>query len=184
MRATTTSACVALLSAAVLVGCAATASHESTGQAVDDSEITAKVKAALIKDPETKARDIGVNTEQGVVQLSGFVGSDAERQEAQKDASQVAGVRSVQNELKINEQPTTVGSTIDDTAITAKVKAALVGNPNTKAREIKVTTSHGVVELSGFVASNEEKDTAAQVASGVQGVKGVDNELQLKPAEQ
>lgn len=75
------------------------------------------------------------------------------------------------------------GEVVDDSAITAKVKAALVGNPTTKAREIKVTTSHGVVELSGVVNSNEEKDTAAQVASGVQGVKAVDNELQLKPAQ-
>ena len=75
------------------------------------------------------------------------------------------------------------GEAVDDSAITAKVKAALVGNPATKAREIKVTTSHGVVELSGFVDSNEEKATASQVASGVQGVKGVDNELQLKPAQ-
>jgi hyperosmotically inducible periplasmic protein len=92
-------------------------------------------------------------------------------------------VRSVQNDLKVNDQQTTVGNTIDDTTITAKVKAALVGNPTTKALEIKVTTSHGVVELSGFVDSNEVKDTAAQVASSVQGVKGVDNELQLKPAQ-
>lgn len=182
MRATTLGACVALLSAAVLVSCAATPTRESTGEAVDDSTITAKVKAALIEDHETKARDIGVNTYRGVVQLSGFVGSDTERQEAGKDASQISGVRSVQNDLKINDQQTTVGTTIDDSAITTKVKAALVGNPATKAREIKVTTSHGVVELSGFVDSNEAKTTAAQVASGVQGVKGVDNELQLKPA--
>jgi hyperosmotically inducible periplasmic protein len=183
MRLTRLSACVALLATAVLVNCAATPTRESTGEAVDDSTITAKVKAELVQDHETKARDIGVQTYRGVVQLSGFVGSDAERQEAEKDASQVAGVRSVQNELKVNDQGTTVGTTIDDSAITAKVEAALVGNPTTKAREIKVTTSHGVVELSGFVDSNEEKDTAAQLASAVHGVKGVDNELQLKPAQ-
>ena len=183
MRATTLSACAALLSAAALVSCAATPTHESTGETVDDSAITAKVKAELVKDHDTKAREIGVNTYRGVVQLSGFVGSDAERQAAEKDASQVTGVRSVQNDLKISDQQTTVGSTIDDSAITTKVKAALVDNPTTKAREIKVTTSHGVVELSGFVDSREVKDTAAQVASGVQGVKGVDNELQLKPAQ-
>ncbi len=183
MRATSLGACVALLSVAVLVSCAATSTQESTGETVDDSAITTQVKAALIEDHDTKAREIGVNTYRGVVQLSGFVDTDAERQQAEKDASQVGGVRSVQNDLKINEQQTTVGTTIDDSAITAKVKAALVGNPATKAREIKVTTSHGVVELSGFVDSNEEKATASQVASGVQGVKGVDNELQLKPAQ-
>jgi len=183
MKKVTLSACAALLSAAVLVNCAATPTRESTGEAVDDSAISTKVKAALVKDQDTKAREIGVQTYRGVVQLSGFVGSDAERQAAERDASQVTGVRSVQNDLKLNTQATTVGSTIDDSAITAKVKAALVGNPTTKAREIKVTTSHGVVELSGFVDSNEVKDTAAQVASTVQGVKGVDNELQLKPAQ-
>lgn len=181
MRAITLSACAALLSAPVLVSCAATPTQESTGAVVDDSAITAKVKAALVRDPET--RDIGVQTYRGVVQLSGFVASDAERQEAERDASQVSGVRSVRNDLKINDQQATVGTTIDDSAITAKVTAALIGNPSTKAREIKVTTSHGVVELSGFVGSNEEKDTAAQLASGVQGVKGVDNELQLQAAQ-
>ena len=182
-RATTLSACATLLSAAALVSCAGTPTHESTGETVDDSAITAKVKTELVKDHDTKAREIGVNTYRGVVQLSGFVDTDAERQQAEKDASQVAGVRSVQNDLKVNDQQTTVGSSIDDSAITTKVKAALVGNPTTKAREIKVTTSHGVVELSGFVDSREVKDTATQVASGVQGVKGVDNELQLKPAQ-
>jgi hyperosmotically inducible protein len=183
MRSSTVSMCLGLLSAAVIFGCAATPTRESTGEVVDDSAISSKVKAALVQDPETKARDIGVNTYRGVVQLSGFVGSNAERAEAARDASQVAGVRSVQNDLKLNTEPTTVGSTIDDSTITTKVKAALVGNPVTKAREIKVTTSHGTVELSGFVGSNEEKDTAAQVASSVQGVKGIDNELQLKAAQ-
>jgi len=183
MRLTSLSACIALLAAAVLVNCAASPIRESTGELVDDSGITAQVKAELVKDHETRARDIGVQTYRGVVQLSGFVSSDAERQEAARDASQVAGVRSVHNDLKVNDQGTTVGTTIDDSAITAKVKAALIGNPTTKARQIKVTTSHGVVELSGFVDSNEERDTAAQVAGAVQGVKGVDNELQLKPAQ-
>jgi hyperosmotically inducible periplasmic protein len=177
----TLSACATLLCATLFAGCAATANHESTGQAMDDSSITAKVKAALVGDPHTKARDIGVTTEHGVVQLSGFVSSSAERKEAANDAQEVAGVRKVENELEINTQPTTVGSTVDDSTITAKVKAALVRNPNTKAREIKVTTSHGVVELSGFVDSNEAKDAAAQTASAVQGVSGVDNQLQLKP---
>ena len=116
MRATTLSA--ALLSAAMLLSCAATPTHESTGQTVDDSAITAKVKTALVRDPDTKARDIGVNTYRGVVQLSGFVGSDAERQQAEKDASQISGVRSIQNDLKINDQATTVGNTIDDEVIT------------------------------------------------------------------
>lgn len=183
MRLTTLSAYAALLSGVVLIGCAATPTQRSTGEAVDDATITTRVKAALIKDPDTKARDIGVSTFRGVVQLSGFVGSSAERTQAARDANSVAGVRSVRNDLQINEQPTTVGTSIDDDTITAKVKTALIGNPVTKAREIKVTTSHGVVELSGFVDSNEQKDTAAQVASSVQGVKGVDNELQLKAAQ-
>ena len=183
MRSETASLWLALLVAVAIAGCAATATRESTGEVVDDSAISTKVKAALVQDPETKARDIGVTTFRGVVQLSGFVGSDVERSAAARDAGDVAGVRRVQDDLKISSERTTVGSTIDDSTITAKVEAALVGNPITKAREIKVTTSHGTVELSGFVNSNEQRDTAAQVASGVEGVKGVDNELQLRAAQ-
>lgn len=62
---------------ASLLGCASTAKHEATGEYVDDSVITAKVKAAIFNEPSLKSAEINVETFKGVVQLSGFVSSQA-----------------------------------------------------------------------------------------------------------
>jgi osmotically-inducible protein OsmY len=88
------------LATSVLVGCAATAHHESTGVYFDDATVTSKVKAELIEDPLTKARDISVTTDQGVVHLSGSVDSREQQDEATRLAESVPGVRSVDNGLQ------------------------------------------------------------------------------------
>ena len=84
-----------------VVACAPTAKKEGTGQYIDDTVITAKVKAALIEDPLTKAIEINVETFKGVVQLSGFVTSQAASNRAVELARGVAGVRSVKNDMRI-----------------------------------------------------------------------------------
>ena len=87
---------------ALLLGaCASTPSSKSTGEYIDDAAISAKVKSALIASSDTKARDIDVNVYKGVVQLSGFVDSANESVEAQRIASNVAGVEKVENRLSI-----------------------------------------------------------------------------------
>jgi hyperosmotically inducible periplasmic protein len=175
---------VALLGGAILIGCANRPTQESTGAYVDDSAITTQVMTALGSDPVTKARDISVKTYRGVVQLSGFVASDEERHEAVQDARQVKGVRDVEDEMQVRPRSSTVGAAVSDSDLTLRVKSALMGSPDTKAREIDVTTENGVVLLSGFVDSNEQRDDAANVAKTVQGVKAVDNGLQVKPPPQ
>jgi osmotically-inducible protein OsmY len=82
-----------------IAACAPTATQESTGQYVDDSAITAKVKAAIVQDQSLKGFEIHVNTYKGVVQLSGFVDSPAMIARAGTVAGQVSGVKSVQNDL-------------------------------------------------------------------------------------
>ena len=89
------------LVALVLVGCAATAQHESTSVYFDDATVTSKVKADLIEDPLTKARDILVTTDQGVVHLSGSVDSKEQQDEATRIAKSIPGVRSVDNGLQL-----------------------------------------------------------------------------------
>ncbi|MFO1465324.1 MAG: BON domain-containing protein [Steroidobacteraceae bacterium] len=161
-------------------GCAATRTREAPGEVIDDSVITTKVKAALVRDPATKARQIEVETFRGTVQLSGFVASGAERDRAAELARGTGGVHAVQNNLEVRSTDTTVGVKLDDTVITTKVKAALVGNPVTKARQINVDTLRGVVQLSGFVDDAAEKSEAGRVASQVEGVQDVHNELRIK----
>ena len=88
-----------VLMLAMIAGCASTRTQESTGQYVDDSTITAKVKAEILGDSALKAFDIGVETFKGTVQLSGFVNSAEIRSRAAVVAGRVNGVRSVKNSL-------------------------------------------------------------------------------------
>jgi len=75
----------------------------------------------------------------------------------------------------------TAGNVVDDSTVNASIKAALFDNKNTHSTQINVETYKGVVQLSGFVATQAEKDAAGQVAAGVSGVKRVDNVLIVKP---
>ena len=85
----------------MLGGCAAHQKHESTGEYLDDSVITTKVKSAILADPALKVLDITVNTYEGKVQLSGFVDSERHAKRANEVASSVSGVKEVQNNLSI-----------------------------------------------------------------------------------
>lgn len=93
-----------LLIAAVLLalgGCAGSATKESTGELVDDTVITAKVKSAFVEDREVRARHINVETFKGVVQLSGFVSDAHESWKAAHLARNVKGVKAVRNDIAI-----------------------------------------------------------------------------------
>ncbi len=92
---------VLLLALAVIGGCAGTPTQESSGQYMDSSAITAKVKAAIFEDPALKVFDINVETFKDVVQLSGFVNSTEIRSRAAVVASRVGGVKSVKNDLLV-----------------------------------------------------------------------------------
>ena len=72
------------------------------------------------------------------------------------------------------------GEYLDDTVITTKVKAAILGEPGLKVSEINVETFKGVVQLSGFVNSREDINKAVRVARAVNGVTSVENDMQLK----
>ena len=92
-----------LLAAMLLtaVGCASTAKQEGTGEYVDDSVITTKVKAAIFNEPTLKSAEINVETFKGRVQLSGFVSSQAAVNKAVEVTRQVGGVTSVKNDMRI-----------------------------------------------------------------------------------
>jgi len=84
-----------------LVACASTRTHESTGEYVDDSVITTKVKALLANDDFFKSFKISVETYRGTVQLSGFVNSQQAVNKAGEIARSVQGVKSVKNNLNV-----------------------------------------------------------------------------------
>jgi osmotically-inducible protein OsmY len=101
-RSTTAAALLtALLASAVMTGCSSTPTQQSAGEAVDDGVVTAKVKAALVADPMTKAHQITVETFKGTVQLSGFVESDEARTRALQLARDVDGVKKVKDAMEV-----------------------------------------------------------------------------------
>jgi len=91
--------CIGLIT--TFLGCAATQKQESTGQYVDDSVITTKVKAAIFNEATLKTMQINVETFKGVVQLSGFVDSAQSVKKAGEVAGSVSGVVSVKNDLLV-----------------------------------------------------------------------------------
>ena len=86
---------------AVSLGCASTSKQEGTGEYIDDSIITAKVKAAILNEPTLKVTEINVETFKGAVQLSGFVNSQADINKAIEVARGVKGVSSVKNDMRV-----------------------------------------------------------------------------------
>jgi osmotically-inducible protein OsmY len=89
--------CITLVTA--FLGCASTPTRESSGEYVDDSAITTRVKAAIFDDPSLKVLQINVETFKGEVQLSGFVDSAQNVRKAGEVARSVRGVKSVKNDL-------------------------------------------------------------------------------------
>lgn len=84
-----------------VVGCASTSKQEGTGEYIDDSVITTKVKAAIFNEPTLKSAEINVETFKNVVQLSGFVSSQTAINKAVELARGVSGVRSVKNDMRV-----------------------------------------------------------------------------------
>ena len=169
---------------ALAFGCSSSPTKEGAGEIVDDTAITAKVKADILQAPTLKSSEINVETFKGVVQLSGFVAAQADITKAAEVARQVAGVKEVRNDLLLKDKTTTtsasMGEIVDDTAITANVKADILQESTLKSSEIKVETFKGVVQLSGFVGSQADIAKAGELAGKVKGVKSVKNDMRIK----
>lgn len=84
-----------------VAGCAGTPNQASAGEVIDDSVVTTRVKAALLKDPKVSGLAVSVETHRGMVLLSGFVKTEAERQLAHKIAHDTPGVTNVINSIQL-----------------------------------------------------------------------------------
>ncbi|GAB5070526.1 molecular chaperone OsmY [Citrobacter sedlakii] len=156
-------------------------SMNKVGNFMDDSAITAKVKAALVDHENIKSTDISVKTEQKVVTLSGFVESQAQAEEAVKVAKGVEGVTSVSDKLHVRDgKESSVKGYAGDTATTSEIKAKLLADDIVPSRKVKVETTDGVVQLSGTVESQAQIDRAESIAKAVDGVKSVKNDLKAQ----
>ena len=151
-------------------------------QRVTDATATAAVKSKLLWNRNLRGLDIQVRTEEGVTTLSGIVSSEEERNLADRLARNTHGVDEVRNELAVDpelEHPAEeavdeAASAISDGWISTKVKGAFLFTRNVPGRVIHVSTTDGVVELTGVVDFSVERDLAIETAEGVRGVQSVD----------
>ena len=169
------------LLAATLVAAAAPALADKTaGNAMDDTTVNASVKAALVETKDLPASQVNVETYKGVVLLAGFVETQAQKDAAGAAAKGVSGVKKVHNAIALTPE-NTMGSKLDDTMITSKVKTALMGDKDVKSGQINVETKGGIVSLAGFVSGDKVKNRALEVAKAEKGVKSVVDAMVVKP---
>ena len=156
-------------------------SMNKVGNFMDDSSITAKVKAALVDADDIKSTDISVETEKNVGTLSGFVESQAQAEKAVAVAKKVEGVTSVSDKLHVRDgKEQSAKGYAGDTATTSEIKAKLLADDIVPSRKVKVETTDGVVQLSGTVDSKAQSDRAESIAKAIDGVKSVKNDLKVK----
>lgn len=152
----------------------------TVGTEIDDSVTTTAVKAALLGEASLNSLDVMVETRKGEVQLSGFVDDMQQIAMADSVTRGVAGVKTVDNKLILKVGATTVGNKIDDTVVTARVKAAFSKDDGIKGTDISVETRKGEVILSGFVDNGTQIDRAVILAKTIEGVDAVRNDLVVK----
>lgn len=168
------------------------AGGDDFGDTVRDANITAMVKSQLLWNHNTHGLQIGVDTEDAVVTLSGAVESDAESQLAEQIARNTGEVVDVRNRLLVSSAAVGMGPRIareagratDDIAdawITTKVKTALVYSRDFETGDIDVSTEGGVVHLSGTVDSATHKRAAIDIAKNIRGVHDVKADLKVAP---
>jgi hyperosmotically inducible protein len=177
------------VAATVLLGCnrapeaepVAQTPSTSLGTQVDDSVITARVKSALLADATVSGMDVQVETRAGTVLLSGFVDNQSQIDQALAITRRVEGVGNVDNGITVKSASGSMGTVVDDTAVTGRVKAALLADADIRSLDISVKTVQGEVQLSGFVDNQGQIDRAAEVARSAEGAGSVKNELRVKP---
>ncbi len=170
----------ASLAAVALAFAAPAMAEKSAGTMVDDGTIATSVKGSLLAEKGVPSSDVNVEVYKGVVLLSGFVKTQAEKDAAGKVAKNVKDVASVRNQLVVHPA-TSMGTKLDDTMLVSKVKAALVDAKDVKSGQINVEARGGIVQLGGFVTGDKMKDRALAVTKGVKGVTRVDDALFVKP---
>jgi len=148
-----------------------------------DAWLAVKIRTDLLFHSNVSATATKVDVNNGVVLLTGTVDSQAQKDLTEAYVKDIDGVNSVTNDLVVKDNQnntSTVGDTIDDASITSQVKYELLDHKSTSAVKTKVTTKDGVVMISGEAANDAEKDLVSKLASGVRGVRSVDNEMTIR----
>lgn len=146
------------------------------GEFIDDASITTAVKSKLLWSKHAEGMSADVDSLRGKVTLRGTADSTAHKEAAGRLARNTKGVLSVDNRIEVKTSKTTQqlpGQAMSDTWITAKVKSSLGYSSNVDGSAISVTTTKGIVDLSGKVHSGAERALAVELAENVRGVTAV-----------
>jgi osmotically-inducible protein OsmY len=170
----------------ILVGC----SQQREQTANLDTQIESKLDKQNLKDVDVKV------TQDGTVELTGTVENESQKQLAEQAARSVSGVKEVNNLIKVENKAAenrgnndenkgeikNISERSNDSWISFKTKLALYANDKVAGTDIDVEAKDGVVTLIGKVPNAEAKNTAVKVAKSIDGVKKVNDELQIVPA--
>jgi hyperosmotically inducible protein len=155
-------------------------------EAVEDAAVAASVKAAYALNRDLADRAIRVEARAGNVVLRGTVRTESEKSDAASIAQSVEGVLGVENLLEIDpgllreeQSSRTLGETIDDTALLAKVRTALRLDKETRPLPLEVSVRGGTVVLEGRVPSEDLRGRVLQRVGSVSGVEKVDDRMRL-----
>jgi osmotically-inducible protein OsmY len=167
--------------------------RQGAQQAVDtieDGWITAKIQSKYFVDDDVRARNIDVDTTDGMVTLKGSVASEGERHQAVAIAKSTDGVKMVHDNLVVDRSMDasrrdtsprgTTGTRIDDPWITTKIQSKYFLHDDIKARRVDVDTKSGIVTLNGSVPSDAAKQAAEVIAQDTDGVVKVVNNLTVE----
>jgi len=148
-----------------------------------DAWISMKVKCALLFHRNVSATGTTVYTKNGIVTLQGEASSMAQKELTTEYAKDVDNVKEVKNEMTIAKTPAkpteTIGEKIDDASITAQVKSSLLSHHSTSAVHTSVSTTDGVVTLSGIAKNDAEKSLVTKLVTDINGVTSVINNMTI-----
>ena len=148
-----------------------------------DTWISMKVKAALLYRRNVSGTKTEVYVQDGIVTLKGVAANQAQKDLTTEYAKDIDGVKGVQNEIVVSKSLETSGETvnenIDDASVTAQVKGSLLWHRSTSMLNTKVSTTDGVVTVSGTAKNEAEKALVTKLATDINGVQSVVNNMTI-----
>jgi osmotically-inducible protein OsmY len=165
---------------------------ESTYKEHSDAWMAFKIRGRLLVKGNVSATSTKVAVNEGNVVLSGTADNTAQKELTEVYAKDIDGVKSVKNDIVITDRSTdrsadradsrheSAGEQIDDASITSQVKYALLSHKSTSALKTKVTTTDGVVRVTGDAATDAEKSLVTKLAGDVRGTRSVKNDMTVK----
>ena len=153
---------------------------ESSYPEHSDGWMAFKIRSRLLVKGNVSATSTKVAVNDGMVTLTGTADNAAQKELTAAYAKDIDGVKSVDNQIEVMAKPgsnETMGDKIDDASITTQVKYALMRHKSTSALKTKVTTTDGVVRVTGDASSDAEKSLVSKLAGDVRGTRSVTNDM-------